>query len=69
MFLSMELKVNGEYLNVEASTLLELIHELNLVPERVAAEVNMAIISKKDYSNCRLRKGDSVELVNFVGGG
>ncbi|MEJ2184056.1 MAG: sulfur carrier protein ThiS [Nitrospirota bacterium] len=35
----------------------------------MAAEVNLSIINKKDYGTCGLKEGDSVELVNFVGGG
>jgi sulfur carrier protein len=65
----MRLTVNGAQRETGARTLAELIEELSLHPERVAAEVNLSIINKKDYGTCGLKEGDSVELVNFVGGG
>ena len=42
--------------------------ELRIKPERVAVEVNLSIIKKSDYDSCRLKDGDRIEIVNFVGG-
>jgi thiamine biosynthesis protein ThiS len=65
----MRLTVNGENMDTEAETLKRLIEELDLKPEGVAAEVNLNVVKKKDYGNTRLKEGDRVEIVNFVGGG
>jgi thiamine biosynthesis protein ThiS len=66
----MLLTLNGkESIRTGAKTLNDLIEELDLKPEGVAAEVNLKVISKRDYANTRLRDGDKVEIVNFVGGG
>ncbi|MDP2279086.1 MAG: sulfur carrier protein ThiS [Nitrospirota bacterium] len=66
----MRLVINGEDLEVsKAETLQELMGELRIKPERVAVEVNLAIIKKSDYDSCRLKDGDRIEIVNFVGGG
>ncbi|NIP25629.1 MAG: sulfur carrier protein ThiS [Phycisphaerae bacterium] len=65
----MKLTVNGEDRDIQAETLKGLIEELELQPEGVAAEVNLAVVSKKDYATCMLKEGDTVELVRFVGGG
>jgi sulfur carrier protein len=65
----MRLTVNGEQKETQAKTLQGLIEELELKPQGVAAEVNLAVISKKDYAACMLKDGDSVEIVRFVGGG
>lgn len=65
----MKLRVNGEDFETGAETLTGLIEQLNLKPEGVAVEVNLNVIKKKDYGETRLREGDAVEIVKFVGGG
>lgn len=65
----MKLKVNGEEYTTERDTLGQLLKELGIIPERVAVEVNLMVIKKKDFENYRLKGGDSIEIVYFVGGG
>jgi thiamine biosynthesis protein ThiS len=65
----MRLKVNGENFETEARTVEGLLAALGIRPEAVAVEVNLRIVKKKDYSAFALNEGDSVEIVNFVGGG
>jgi sulfur carrier protein len=65
----MKLTVNGDFFEAEIETVGELISKLRLIPERVAVEVNLKLVKKKDYDAFSLREGDSVEIVNFVGGG
>ncbi|HDZ62100.1 MAG TPA: sulfur carrier protein ThiS [Nitrospirae bacterium] len=66
----MKLNLNGtlsefqDVLNVDG-----LLENLKIEPGRVAVEVNMAIVKKQDYEKAMLKEGDSVEIVNFVGGG
>lgn len=56
-------------MNSTATTVSSLLEELQIKPERVAVEVNLQIISKKDYMRTGLNEGDKIEIVNFVGGG
>jgi thiamine biosynthesis protein ThiS len=65
----MVVTVNGQSMETGAETLRALIEMLDLRPERVAAEVNMKVIRKTDYDSVRIMEGDTVEIVNFVGGG
>jgi sulfur carrier protein len=65
----MKLIVNGEHYLTETDTLAKLLEELEIVPERVAVEVNLMVIKRKDFGDCRLKDGDSIEVVYFVGGG
>jgi len=66
----MELRVNGNISNFhDGITIAELLKGLQIEPQRVAVEVNLEIIKKQDYQNYVLKHGDSVEVVNFVGGG
>jgi sulfur carrier protein len=69
-FIFMRLKINGETVdNLRAATLMELLDELKIQSGRVAVEVNLEIVRKADYSGFALKDGDTVEIVNFVGGG
>ncbi len=65
----MRLKVNGDEHITEKNTVMDLLREMNIVPERVAVEVNLAVIKRGAFRDFRLKDGDSVEIVNFVGGG
>jgi sulfur carrier protein len=66
----MKLTINGETVeNVKAGTISELLEELKITSERVAVEVNLSVIKRAEHETFRLKDGDSVEIVNFVGGG
>ena len=47
----------------------ELVKELGLPRERVAVELNGAIVRKAEYDVTRVEAGARVEVVSFVGGG
>ena len=69
-FIFMRFILTGEAFETEkAGTIRGLLDELNMEPERVAVEVNLSIVRKSDYSTFTLHDGDSIEIVNFVGGG
>jgi thiamine biosynthesis protein ThiS len=65
----MKIKVNGEFRESESATISQLLKELDIIPERVAVEVNLRVIKRVDFDNYKLHDGDTVEIVNFVGGG
>jgi sulfur carrier protein len=66
----MRLTVNGNLFNAQVSgTIMELFNELKIEQSKIAVEVNLSIVKKADYSTFRLKDGDKVEIVNFVGGG
>jgi len=50
-------------------SLAELVVELGMTPNRVAAELNREIVSRERWASTKLREGDRLELVHFVGGG
>ena len=65
-----EIQLNGEPHRIDGDTrLLALIEKLKLRRGRVAVEINRAVIPKAQWDGIVLRPGDSVEIVNFVGGG
>ncbi len=66
----MDLCVNGQSrefpqpLNVE-----QLLEQLELKPERVVVELNREILTIDRHADIQLQDGDTLELIQFVGGG
>ncbi len=69
MFMVMKVRLNGQEYETDAKTVMALLEELNIHPERVAVELNLKIIRKRDYGNTEIKDGDTIEVVSFVGGG
>jgi thiamine biosynthesis protein ThiS len=62
--------VNGEPRNTDdGQTVLGLLRELQLEPERVAVELDRRIVKQPLWNDTLLRDGAQVEIVQFVGGG
>jgi len=53
----------------EAATVADLIEQMKLGEKRVAVEVNTELVTKTEWKSHRLKDGDKVEVVTFVGGG
>lgn len=66
---TMKVTVNGSHMDIKASTLIDLLHELGINPQRVVVEVNLEIIKRDRFTEFKIKEGDSIEIVNFVGGG
>lgn len=66
----MKLVLNGEEQEVpDRLTVAALLEHLKLPRERVAVEVNLAVVRRALHATHELRDGDRVEVVAFVGGG
>jgi len=66
----MQVFLNGEPHDVpDGTTVAELVARLQLVPQRVAVEVNMQLVRRGEYAQTPLHPGDRVEIVTLVGGG
>jgi sulfur carrier protein len=64
------IQVNGEPQEVkENMSLPELVASLSLKAEQVAIELNQSVVRRAQWESTRLREGDKVEIVHFVGGG
>jgi thiamine biosynthesis protein ThiS len=67
---SIRLTVNGEPRMVGGPATLErLLQDLELDARAVVVELNRRIVRRPELGQTRLRNGDAVELVHFVGGG
>ena len=66
----MHVFVNGERQEIAgASSLADLIAELELPVARIAIERNREVVRRKDWSVTMLQEDDQIEVVHFVGGG
>src|SRR5690606_15528259 len=52
-----------------AATVADLVREIGLKPEKVAVELNGAIVPRSTLAEAPLKDGDVLEIVHFVGGG
>jgi thiamine biosynthesis protein ThiS len=65
----MQLKINGQRRDFEQQlTISQLLQQLQLAPERVVVELNKEILTA-DAHDRKLNDGDSLEIIQFVGGG
>ena len=62
-------KINGTEYDVAGKTIAEYLETTDYNPLRIAVERNSEIVPKATYAETVLQDGDSVEIVNFVGGG
>ena len=62
--------LNGDRYDIPAPvTVTALLESLALDSRRVAVEHNLVILKRTAFNDTVVREGDSVEIVNFVGGG
>lgn len=66
----MKVTVNGDGREVPTGiTVADLLSEIGTPEERVAVEVNLDVVPRKQYRERTLQEGDTIEVVTFVGGG
>ncbi len=67
------LKINGVEKEFAAGqmppTVAKLLELLDIKDATAAAEVDGQIIERKNFAETKLRNGQSIELVRFIGGG
>lgn len=66
----MTVTINGDEREFSREmSLAELMDELSMKPDRVAVELNHAIVQRTKWAETELHDGDRLEIVHFVGGG
>ncbi len=62
--------VNSKQQNLEeGATVAVLLAMLGLMERRVAVEVNLELVTRNEWAAFKLKDGDRIEIVSFVGGG
>jgi thiamine biosynthesis protein ThiS len=68
--MSVSIKVNGEPYEMPGRlSVSALLARLGIDPRRVAVEHNLAVVKRAAFDETMIDDGDSIEIVNFVGGG
>ncbi len=66
----MQITLNGSPMTFDAApTVAELLQRTGHADRRVAVELNRAIVPRSLHADQRLADGDTVEIVNAIGGG
>ena len=66
----MNIQVNGKSLEViEPLTIVDLIKQLDDQNQRIAIEINEAIIPKSNHAEFMISDNDKIEIIKAVGGG
>ena len=66
----MHIQINGESRHVpEEINVTGLLLDLQLNVERVAVEINLEILDRRDFDARTLQEGDRIEILSFIGGG
>ena len=66
----MKIKLNGKEQQIQNGlTISDLLLKWKVRPELVTVEVNETILQKLDYEAAKLKEGDNVEFVFYMGGG
>jgi len=64
------IQVNGEPRDIDPGlTVTGLLEALDVRADRVAVEVNLQIVERRDFSGRVFQDGDRVEIISFIGGG
>ena len=66
----MKIKLNGKQQELQNGlTVSDLLLKWKVRPELVTVEVNDTILQKLDYDATKIKEGDNVEFVFYMGGG
>ena len=65
-----KIKINGKINKIDDKTKLsDLVKNLKVPLKKVAIELNMEIVNKKNLNKINLKVNDKIEIVHFIGGG
>ena len=65
-----KIKLNGKEQEIKSDmTVSDLLIKWRMRPEVVTVEINENILQKLDYDTTKIKEGDQVEFVFYMGGG
>ena len=65
----MNITLNGAAFVTECTDLAALVTDRDLAPASLVIESNGQVVKQDDWAHTPVREGDTIELLNFVGGG
>jgi sulfur carrier protein len=64
------IQLNGDPFDLDGPiSVAALLARLQIDPRRVAVELNLVVLKRATFETTVVQAGDSMEIVNFVGGG
>jgi thiamine biosynthesis protein ThiS len=64
------IQLNGDPFDLDGPiSVAALLASLQIDPRRVAVELNLVVLKRATFETTIVQAGDSMEIVNFVGGG
>ena len=65
-----KIKLNGKVKSVKEDYKMQnLLNDFKIPLKKVAIELNLEIIDKKNLKKIKLKNNDKIEIVHFIGGG
>ena len=65
-----KIQLNGKKIKINSNYCIkDLIKKFKLKENKIAIELNGVILPKKFYSKKKIKNKDSIEIVQFIGGG
>jgi sulfur carrier protein len=64
-----QVKINGKAEEISGGTVLDLLQAKKIEPQMVAVEVNDTMVERDHLAITRLKDGDRVEFLFYMGGG
>ncbi|TLY38193.1 MAG: sulfur carrier protein ThiS [Nitrospirae bacterium] len=65
----MRVTINGKAEEITGGTVLEVLKAKDVEPQMVAVEVNSKMLERHELGLTRIKDGDSIELLFYMGGG
>ena len=62
-------KINGKEMYIAGQNLLDYLKEAGYRPERVVVERNLEILAREDLGSITIEEEDTIEVLEFMGGG
>ena len=66
----MNIRINGKDETIDSPvSIAELVSGKALLPDAVAVEHNLRIVSKEEWAETMVQENDTIEIIGFFGGG
>jgi sulfur carrier protein len=65
----MQVKINGKSEEVQGPTILDLLKAKSIDPHMVAIELNAAMVEREQFGATKIKDGDALEFLFYMGGG
>jgi len=65
----MQVKINGKSEEVQGPTILDLLKAKSIDPHMVAVELNSAMVERDQLGATKIKDGDALEFLFYMGGG